>query len=326
MPLFLTSCENDLEVIGEWKEIAVVYGLLDPAANTNYVRVEKAFLGEGNAFIMAQQHDSIYYDNTLSVVLERRKNGQLLSTILMERDTTVIKEPGTFSADKHVLYKTSEKIFSDSQYNLLVHNEKSGYSATSNTPVVDSVTFVTPSPGFGSINWTTSFPVSVTWSTGPDTKIYELVIRFYYGERKLNDLSADTSYIDWIFPVVKSKNTNGNENLSITVTGDQFYEFVDTKLEPPHPDTVRVAGKLEFIITSGAEELSTYLDIANSSPGIAQSTPFYTNINNGRGLFSSRTTQTLIKNMNSLSIDQLACGEKTKHLRFLMNNQQQCPQ
>jgi hypothetical protein len=329
IPLLLTSCKNDLDIIGEWKEVAIVYGLLDPGEEVNYVRVQKAFLGEGNAMIMAQQHDSIYYGEEVTVVLERRRNGQLLSTIIMERDTTTDKDPGTFTTQGHVVYKTSEKIFTDSDYSLIVHNEKSGYTATAHTAIVDSLQFMNPSTGFGSVSWYSTagnyLNYDVRWMTGKDAKVFELLIKFYFGERTIGGLQADTGIVEWRFPRIKANNLNGNETMNISIPGLNFYNLLISRLDPPHQDTVRAADRLEFIITTGGDAFSTYLDVIGVNPGIAQVTPNYTNINNGLGVFSSRLSQSISKEMNSISIDQLACGTTTRHLRFLMNSQMICP-
>jgi hypothetical protein len=124
---------------------------------------------------------------------------------------------------------------------------------------------------------------------------------------------------------VRSKNLAGGEVLSISIQGEQFFNLLTNRLTAPPFEIVRVAGLIEFIVTSGADEFATYLDVLNSSPGISQTTPTYSNINNGLGLLSSRTTQRHIRGMDSQSIDYLSCNAQTKHLKFLQNNQLPCP-
>ena len=61
------SCNNDIDVIGEWKEIPVVYGVFGPqnpgqTAIPEYFRIEKAFLDPStDAFVIAQRPDSLYF-------------------------------------------------------------------------------------------------------------------------------------------------------------------------------------------------------------------------------------------------------------------------
>ncbi len=49
-----SACSTKLDVTGNYKETMVVYGLLDQSQPKQYIKVNKAFLGEGNAFSYAQ--------------------------------------------------------------------------------------------------------------------------------------------------------------------------------------------------------------------------------------------------------------------------------
>ncbi len=46
--LLLASCEVDFSPNASWREIPVVYCVLDQDDDTSYVRVERCFLGEGS--------------------------------------------------------------------------------------------------------------------------------------------------------------------------------------------------------------------------------------------------------------------------------------
>mgnify|MGYP003662384600 CR=1 FL=1 len=63
-----SSCSTEFNLTGEYQEKALVYGLLDPSDNPNtggdghLFRIQKAFLGEESAFVMAQNADSSYFN------------------------------------------------------------------------------------------------------------------------------------------------------------------------------------------------------------------------------------------------------------------------
>ena len=46
--ILFSSCETDFNVNADWEEVMVVYGLLDQSQDKQYIRVNKAFLGDGN--------------------------------------------------------------------------------------------------------------------------------------------------------------------------------------------------------------------------------------------------------------------------------------
>ena len=70
----LISCDNSLDINDEWRDIPVIYGILDPGTNepnlelgineNHYVRVQKSFLGPQSANNYVNIYDSIYYNES----------------------------------------------------------------------------------------------------------------------------------------------------------------------------------------------------------------------------------------------------------------------
>ena len=52
------SCETEFEINADWQELMVVHGILDQSQGEQFVRINKAFLGEQDALIMASIADS----------------------------------------------------------------------------------------------------------------------------------------------------------------------------------------------------------------------------------------------------------------------------
>ena len=125
--LVLISCNNDLEINENWKDIPVIYGILNPGSDENidnisgsgrnydhYVRVQKSFLGDGSALTYTQVSDSIYYDpDNIDVWLELvdSESGEsdgpfYLEYISPEESISIdIKDDGIFNSSSHMLYK-----------------------------------------------------------------------------------------------------------------------------------------------------------------------------------------------------------------------------
>ena len=69
------GCKTDFEVNAPWKETTVIFGLLDQTQKVQMIKINKAFLGEGDANQFAQNPDSTNYDpNDLEVKLFQLKN------------------------------------------------------------------------------------------------------------------------------------------------------------------------------------------------------------------------------------------------------------
>ena len=139
----ISGCDNTVDVNADWQEIMVVYGLLNPTDDVNYIRITKAFLNpEGNAVQIAGISDSLYFDS-LEVVIQEFKNGNPINVMTLELvDGNLIgipKDSGLFASDVNYLYRLNDKIKSDSKYKLQVFNKKSGRIVTAETDIVKAI-------------------------------------------------------------------------------------------------------------------------------------------------------------------------------------------
>ncbi len=102
--IVLNSCNEKIELIGDFVETAVVYGLLDQADSLHYIKINRAFIGPGNALEIAQIADSSYFTNVDATISEYL-NGNLTRSWLL-RDTILDnKDPnGVFYAPEQKVY------------------------------------------------------------------------------------------------------------------------------------------------------------------------------------------------------------------------------
>ena len=316
----LGSCENELDLVAPYEEIGVIYGLINPTDSVHIVRIQKAFLGEGNALLMAQNPDSIYYLDILTAKLQRIKNGAVLEELPLSR---YIGDPlnqgsGTFPTTPNILYKTnSAKIYRDSDYRIIVTNNETGYEMRATTPIIDSLIISRPTMDpTVAIPWAGQFPITVEYTTGKDGKVFNLTIRFKYTEETIANGVIVDKYVDWVFPNKLVKDPDMPEIISLEVDGEDFYRFLGDAIKVD-ASVRRYAGTTDFIITSGAEFLADYININSATTSILTTIPEYTNIENGTGIFSCRYTQvTPNKPLDANSLNYLKTGPYTSDLGF----------
>jgi len=314
----MISCNNDLDITADYKEIGVIYGLLNTSEAIHEVRIQKAFLGDGDATVMAQVPDSTYYPDILTVKMERIKNGSVLQTFYLNRTIGPDKEPGAFPTSPNILYQTSEKLFGDSEYKITVTNNETGYEMWSSSPLVDTVKIIKPSVTSSQIiNWYGLFPLNIEYAVNSKAEVYNLIIRFKFTEESISTGQITSKYIDWNYATEYVPDPSLISSISYSIdNGDNFYKFVSQKLNPDNT-VVRHAGTLDFIVSAGAEVLANYISINSATTSVLTSIPQYTNVNNGLGIFSSRfVTTSPNKPMGGASIDSLKNGQYTYDLGF----------
>ena len=141
--LLFVSCETEFDVNAEGQEIMVVYGLLDSSKDTQYLKINKAFLGENDAMIMAQNSDlTNFYTGDLQVLIYKINNNEIVDSISLD-DTLLFKENGVFPADENIIYYFINNNFltGGSSYYLSVKNVKNENSVNSSTNLINTFSF-----------------------------------------------------------------------------------------------------------------------------------------------------------------------------------------
>lgn len=316
LTFLLNSCKSDIDVLAEWKETTIVYGLLNQADTAHYIRINKAFLGEGNALEMAQVFDSINYANSLSVKMDRYQNGNMIESYTLLEDHFVPKDPGMFANPNQVLFKLDTALDDNSEYRLNIVNTKTNNTVSAKTTLVHD--FVIEKPNTSTtVSFThPSAPHKVIWRSSENGRVYDFTLRFHYIEEDIVSTVQTNKYLDLYFGTVKSRNLSGGELLEIDFMGEYFYRAVSREISP-NSDVVRHIGKLDYIFSVAADDFSTYMEVNTPSTGIVQEKPEYTNINNGFGIFSARYNKS-IKNLSMAgpTKDSLRLGQFTKNLGF----------
>ncbi len=318
-----SACSTDLDVNGDWKETMVVYGLLDQSQPKQYIKINKAFLGEGNALEFAQVKDSVQYANSLVVKLKRVSDG---TEYTLSPDNSIPKESGVFySADQaNAIYSAAVPLVATSEYKLIVRNSETGQEVTAQTPLVYDFAYTSPNAASPSFYFVLpnndNFPFKVQWSSAKNARLYQLVIRFNYIDSTTT--GNDTTYLDWALPTKKTQGLTGGEQLEYSFRGQDYLSYIGNKLcnscTQPSNLIARKVLKTDLIMVSAADDLNTFIEVNVPSTGIIQTKPEFTNISNGLGLFSSRMYKTpFSRPLEKNTLDSLACGRYTKRLKFL---------
>ena len=293
----LFSCETDFDVNANWKDVTIVYGLIDPNNEDQLIKINKAYLGQGDAIQMASISDSTNYDPSNLIVKIHRVREQVfntydtLSTVVLT-DTVLDKDDGLFSTDDNIIYtfkKPSSFYNTNSIYVLEIFNLSSGQKVTSETEIINSFSFESLNPSFewglynGELADSLRFRTkNIEWQNSNNGVIYQLDILINYLE------SGIVNSLSWSQPIVEYS----SGNMSLKIKGDQFFQFLENNLDNT---TTKQFLNLDLVMTIGAQDLKTYIDVNQPFSGIVQERPVFSNIDNGVGLFSSRYTYDDIK-------------------------------
>ena len=323
----VTSCETEFSLNGEYEVHPVVFGLLDHRDDFHVIKVTKAFLGDDDNLIYAQNPDSNYFESVSGTITEyindspTGREWALFDTILPNKDTD-----GIFYAPEQKVYAFFESdLDSTAEYELNLEINGGDYNVTGRTSLIE---------GFN-VSSTILFPTFKvpfapnTVDEDSDYSLWKVDIVEAKNAARYNykyTFKWEETYVDMSTATFEITRNNGDvlqEKPQTPLTHDalfhgvDFYEFVESQI-PDDPNVIqRKMLGLDLKISVAHEDLEQYMQVSEPVSGIAQVQPEYTNLTGGRGLFSSRLIFEL-KNLklNSSSMVELCTGLKTGGLKF----------
>jgi hypothetical protein len=350
-----SSCKTNIDLIGDFEEKALVYGLLDPNDNPSnggaghFIRIQRSFLGEASAFDMAMIPDSSYFDyNTTTVEIHRITISGLDTNILeswqLDTVNTQMKEDGVFFGPEQRLYHWDDDVIAGRTYMLEINNTATGYRAMSVMDMMDDTDYRWNKPNENFIgNFTglnlkrtdgTYFDFNTEFNTADNASKYELWLRFYY--REVTGTDTVFNELNWNVGRNNFSKTDGIgiQNGNFVLSGEQVFSFIGSNLEPPASGVTRLIGKsyntqagngnkvgpeaFELVMYIAGSDYTDFLDVTGGNTAGLTEAPRYSNIENGIGVFSCRTRKVfprLVPN-DSDDLQEFIAGQYTGDLQF----------
>lgn len=291
----LYSCNKDLNVNADWRDITVVYGILSQNEDTTYIKITKAFLGEGDAMQFAKIPDSSIYPGNLDVKMEAWSGNTLVNTYTFDTITIHTKEIGDtifYFPSQLVYYNRTGHLDENNTYKLKITHLKTHVVDSATTKLVHSFAVEIPDPFIKQVDYLPGHNFEVQFDPAYGGKRYQLLIRFHYLETTSSGTTEKT--LDWlVFNDLQVVNPYeiATDPILKSFSGDIFYTVLKGNIKSIKADptvTSRTARWVDYIFSVASEDLNTYMEVTEPSPSIIQERPSFSNIYNGIGLFSSR--------------------------------------
>lgn len=306
------SCSNEFDVIDDFKEIPVVYGLLDSDSPYQYIRIERAFSDEKiSALELASNPDTLYYKN-LTVTITNKKSGEVFTleevdgnTIGIPRDTN-----GIFATAPNLLYRIETSKLNPNFTDNFVLDAYRGdeHLLSSSTKFVKQPYIKTPSSAEADINIVyKNFTVEYAFKDNA-------FIADAYFDVNVIDFFADQSTE---FKTIRIYVTKATDKTVLRYDGVNFYTSIAAALKNQEVE-FRQLVSVDLTVLTGGQSISDYIRVGQANSGITSSgeTPVFSNIENGVGVFSSISKLTNSYGLKQAALDSLRNGIYTKDLKF----------
>lgn len=334
--IFFSGCKSDFDLTAPYKEIPVVYGLLNKDETTHYLRIQKAFLIDGNAQVAAGVADSVFYTDSITVKMIGYTASGIRkdSFFLYKVDGNLLglpKDSGLFASSPNILYAFNATLDANKSYRLEITRNGNSLARTSddlnkNIFLIDHLRVGNPYSA-AKFQLRNTNPSEMNWASQQNAGIYDLTVRFYYREYSTatNALLLDT-YLDVPFFTSTLSDYVSGGTIKADFNADILLNALAKHLAPS-PTVYRQFVKMDFTFAAGGNDLALFVKSKQGQSGITsgEALPAYSNIVNGAGILSSRVYTTVDSVLLApLALDTLACSEISRALRFKNHNGVTC--
>ena len=318
LALFAASCEVPFDPTAAADATPYVMCVLNAKDSAQYVRVERSYVCHENAYNFSKNADSVYYPPEDIVVKLTRfdtLDGSMMEDpIILYPTHEIQKDSGQFSTQGHYLFKTTEPIYSEFDYELSIKLLKVNKTYTSRIQPLGSWNFAS---SYTSEQRKTRYnlyhPERMNYFLDLTPSNYPQLVRFLYQET-VNGKTVP-KYIEYEQNFTVDPNVPESDLMSYL--GENFlYRFIQREIKVV-PGVRRIAVGVDFMIQLADSNLIIYQSaMAPNSLMLYQ--PEYNNIRNGAvGLFASRYKFTIFgKAMKPDELDSISMGHYTSKLNF----------
>ena len=327
---FLCACKHkDFSINSDSEPFTVIYGLLNSSDKQHHVKIFKSFVVEGNAYDVVKDIYKYSYIDSVDVYLnEYDSKRNLIRKIPLDTTTAILKDSGLFLYPTQISYVADAVLNKGYLYEIEVFNPYTKTVAKVKTllSLAGNVNIIKPNGSDISI---TDRPLVIDFYSAEHSSMYQLMLKFYYTERLIDDSERQPEPVVWILGNLNDNETSAGVEKKLSITsGAPFFMKVAEKIQNNDNIKLRHTDSIVLEVHSAGKDWDLYIKSNLPTWGINQDKLYYSNIKAyntetgeekyATGIFSSRGITT--KKYNNLSIngsrDSLFMGRYTGHLKF----------
>lgn len=318
--LLIIGCSKELIVNAPWKDVSVIYGILDKTTDTNYIRIHRGYLGDEGFAGGNNEPDSLYYKEP-NVKIEYYLNGALVNSFDLVKDESIELDSGFFTTEEYRTYRLDQPLQNLGEYKLVVEKSELGLNDVyATTPIVRDFGIDRPNQN-QRINYTALNGLKIQWESTRNGRLYEVRTRLHYMEMSLaNDKDTTVHSVDFVHSTRTSSGLTGGQAFVAVIDYDSYYRFLSSNI-PVDTSVIRFYRGTDIIISSAADEFTTYMNVNAPANTVVQDRPHFTNIMGGdganAGIFSSMNAAMNYRmELTDDSMDSLVQSMLTCDLQF----------
>lgn len=286
--IILFGCKPKFDPNAEYKPIDVIYGIIDPDADKQYISVTEIFQNTDgtNAETLARDNNNVYNDD-FSVFIINKRTGYELQ---LEKEIIEGREEGTFSNTDNILYTFENRNFtildSNNVYRVEVRreNEKVSYAEIK---TVNNILITRPSLlGNPQLNLRKGDDfndeiISVR-NFVDDKLLFQVNLFLIYDSFDSDGAILSTDTLEYLVQTKEFYDAESKDpyEQDFNISGNSLITFISNNISPIiGKEKLRIFSPNTYLtVEAYGPEMFEYIKAEENFSTLSQSKPFYTNI------------------------------------------------
>lgn len=301
----LSACDNTLDINAPWKETPVVFAVIDLGQDSQVIRVQKTYQNDISRSTneVAQIADSLYMKNISVRILSNTNPNSFRDLVRLAPR----KDSGFFS-NKDSSYWGAYMpnwFTAGARYQLKIHSFETGNDYVGFTDMIGKATINT----YATIDLVSTtyllFMYRVENIGSSNTALLDMMVRLYYNEVSLaSPQDTVVKYIDYYVKKGATYSSFASSTFSQGVKKADFLSEIKSSVKRD-PSVKRTFKSINYVVIGYNNDYRDMLITNAPSGSIIPKFGEYTNINNGIGIFASRTQTERAQPLNGPSVNEL---------------------
>lgn len=312
---FLTiGCNNEIDLFEEGETTPVIYCLLNPQEDIQYLRLAKIYTVTKDTYQNNPIPDSTRLSAPSQIYVEEyNENDDVEKIFYFNEIDFPERDSGLFSDHSYSLYKSEFKPVEGKTYVLYIYFPDQDKIISGKTVVMEIPELIDPvEVPFRMITFDSLSRLVVRWTPARNGGLYQGVFRFHYAEQAGGN--TENKYVDFATPLFSGIET---EYISEKIINPNNFFIHLSENIPVISGVIRIPISIEFQFHATGIDVALQIHSSGSGPGDFPSIFEFTNLIGGVGIFSSYVSFRVPNlKLSPVSIQNLQTHPLTRNLGF----------
>lgn len=308
------GCSNDILLFTNGDDIPVVYCLLNPQNDKQYVRLGKTFNITREIYQNDPVADSLCWSTPADIYIEYYNEVDDVEEVFyFEEVAFPERDSGLFTGQSYDLYESNFRPIEGQKYVLYVYFPEIKKIASAKTVIMSIPEIADPQDApFRTITFDSLSNLFVRWIPALNGGLYQGCFRFHYAEE--NGSNTELKYVDFNTPIFSE--INAEFLVEKKINSNKFFQALGRDIKEI-PGVVRYPLSMEYLFYATGSDMAVQYNTTQGNSGEFSSIFEFSNINGGTGIFTSITNFRIANmHLSAVSLHNLTTNKLTRNLGF----------